>query len=113
MGRRTLSLLCRPVCKLHSLSSVNKQWPHAPVIPQLVDRKTFRDNRWSFPYSSPMDPPCPGRATGSCKERKVARGQVGYQVEVRARQVEVRHQNTNEYLKMDIHTLQKCTTYRK
>ncbi|GFW88200.1 hypothetical protein TNCV_3500891 [Trichonephila clavipes] len=21
-------------------------WPHAPVIPQLVDRKTFRDNRW-------------------------------------------------------------------
>ncbi|GFS61691.1 hypothetical protein TNCV_4313221 [Trichonephila clavipes] len=22
-------------------------WPRAPVIPQLVDRKTFRDNRWS------------------------------------------------------------------
>ncbi|GFT64363.1 hypothetical protein TNCV_1718081 [Trichonephila clavipes] len=21
-------------------------WPRAPVIPQLVDRKTFRDNRW-------------------------------------------------------------------
>ncbi|GFW85974.1 hypothetical protein TNCV_1967821 [Trichonephila clavipes] len=21
-------------------------WPCAPVIPQLVDRKTFRDNRW-------------------------------------------------------------------
>ncbi|GFS65937.1 HTH_Tnp_Tc3_2 domain-containing protein [Trichonephila clavipes] len=23
-------------------------WPRAPVIPQLVDRKTFRDNRWAF-----------------------------------------------------------------
>ncbi|GFW79673.1 hypothetical protein TNCV_4360991 [Trichonephila clavipes] len=23
-------------------------WPRAPVIPQLVDRKTFRDNRWSY-----------------------------------------------------------------
>ncbi|GFV25848.1 zonadhesin [Trichonephila clavipes] len=23
-------------------------WPRAPVIPQLVDRKTFRDNRWMF-----------------------------------------------------------------
>ncbi|GFS51024.1 hypothetical protein TNCV_3277531 [Trichonephila clavipes] len=22
-------------------------WPRAPVIPQLVDRKTFRDNRWT------------------------------------------------------------------
>ncbi|GFY19484.1 hypothetical protein TNCV_4646581 [Trichonephila clavipes] len=22
-------------------------WPRAPVIPQLVDRKTFRDNRWA------------------------------------------------------------------
>ncbi|GFW63528.1 hypothetical protein TNCV_401941 [Trichonephila clavipes] len=21
-------------------------WPRAPVIPQLVDRKIFRDNRW-------------------------------------------------------------------
>ncbi|GFW55498.1 hypothetical protein TNCV_118821 [Trichonephila clavipes] len=27
-------------------------WPRAPVIPQLVDRKTFRDNRWykNSPY---------------------------------------------------------------
>ncbi|GFU88422.1 protein RER1 [Trichonephila clavipes] len=23
-------------------------WPRAPVIPQLVDHKTFRDNRWRF-----------------------------------------------------------------
>ncbi|GFV94605.1 hypothetical protein TNCV_3826721 [Trichonephila clavipes] len=25
-------------------------WPRAPVIPQLVDRKTFRDNRWWDTY---------------------------------------------------------------
>ncbi|GFS93336.1 hypothetical protein TNCV_2697901 [Trichonephila clavipes] len=45
-GAELLSLLCRSVCNLHSLSSDNKQWPRSPVIPQLVDRKTFRDNRW-------------------------------------------------------------------
>ncbi|GFS89106.1 hypothetical protein TNCV_1258601 [Trichonephila clavipes] len=30
-GAELLSLLCRPVCKLHSLSSDNKQWPHGHV----------------------------------------------------------------------------------
>ncbi|GFT70498.1 nuclease HARBI1 [Trichonephila clavipes] len=30
-GAELLSLLCRPVCNLHSLSSDNKQWPHGHV----------------------------------------------------------------------------------
>ncbi|GFS47728.1 pecanex-like protein 1 [Trichonephila clavipes] len=30
-GAELLSLLCRPVCKLHSLSSDDKQWPHGHV----------------------------------------------------------------------------------
>ncbi|GFX29644.1 hypothetical protein TNCV_4777161 [Trichonephila clavipes] len=28
-------------------------WPRAPVIPQLVDRKTFRDNRWVLHNQKP------------------------------------------------------------
>ncbi|GFT31317.1 hypothetical protein TNCV_607641 [Trichonephila clavipes] len=26
-------------------------WPRAPVILQLVDRKTFRDNRWNLGFN--------------------------------------------------------------
>ncbi|GFX96441.1 hypothetical protein TNCV_1441161 [Trichonephila clavipes] len=31
-------------------------WPRAPVIPQLVDRKTFRDNRWPNDAFPPFVP---------------------------------------------------------